>query len=140
MGLYTLAYVSVETRPMSAHHILNILNKARDKNKQLNITGMLLYRQGYFIQALEGEQAAVEALYDTIKQDERHQNVLVVYKNEISGRSFPDWSMGFTNLDTVQPDEIEGYNNFLSTPITDVAKEPSRTRQLLELFKEAGGF
>jgi hypothetical protein len=40
---------------MSDKHLEAMLKKARNKNEKSAITGMLLYRDGFFIQALEGE-------------------------------------------------------------------------------------
>ncbi|NJO83577.1 MAG: BLUF domain-containing protein, partial [Blastochloris sp.] len=47
---------------MTDDQLREILVKARDKNRRLNVTGMLLYRDRFFIQALEGEQEVVEPL------------------------------------------------------------------------------
>jgi hypothetical protein len=60
MGLVSLVYVSVARELMSDEDLKAILEVARRKNAERNITGMLLYRSGYFIQALEGEEADVE--------------------------------------------------------------------------------
>ena len=42
---------------------------------------MLLYRDGFFIQALEGELDAIENLYAIIAKYERYKDVILVYKN-----------------------------------------------------------
>jgi hypothetical protein len=142
MSLISLSYVSAASRDMSKEDIENILETARRKNADLDITGMLLYRNGYFIQALEGEEKAVMALYDTIAQDDRHKNVLTVHKQEIDERSFGDWTMGFKNLENVNPDELDGYTDFLDQPfdVEAIKNSGSRAVTLLELFKEGGGY
>jgi hypothetical protein len=55
MSLYCLVYVSIANQEMSDKHLEAMLKKARNKNEKSAITGMLLYRDGFFIQALEGE-------------------------------------------------------------------------------------
>ncbi|MDX2162432.1 MAG: BLUF domain-containing protein [bacterium] len=137
MPLHSLVYVSIESRPMTVDDIRNILDKARAFNTSQDITGMLLYRGGYFIQALEGEKERVQALFDKIARDDRHQNVLKVYNAAINERAFGSWSMGFKDLDGIDPAGLEGYTDFLMQPITpQMIGDGSRAKAFLELFKE----
>ncbi len=137
MSIISLVYVSVETRPMTGEDITDILTTARNFNASQGITGMLLYRTGYFIQALEGEADRVNALYEKIANDPRHKNVLLIYKNPIQKRAFGEWSMGFKNLVDVDAGKLEGYTDFLEQPITpELIGDPSRAKSFLELFKE----
>lgn len=144
MALISLAYVSVEAREMTQDDLVDILNTARERNPKEGVTGMLLYRQGYFIQALEGEEEPVMNLYNDIAGDERHRNVLMVYKEEITERAFPNWSMGFQNMDELDPKAIdsEGLTDFLQQPMAPevLTQNPSRAKHLLELFKEGAAF
>jgi hypothetical protein len=122
---------------MTGEDITDILTTARKFNASQEITGMLLYRTGYFIQALEGEADRVKALYEKIANDPRHKNVLLIYNNPIQKRAFGDWSMGFKNLADVDADKLEGYTDFLEQPITQkLIGDPSRAKSFLELFKE----
>jgi hypothetical protein len=141
MGLISLVYVSFESRPMSQADILDILETARKRNNAENITGMLLYRTGYFIQALEGEEAPVTQLYEDIAKDDRHRNVMMIYKNPIEKRSFGNWSMGFKNLEGIDPHSLEGYTDFLTQTITpELIGDGSRAKAFLELFKEEANY
>ncbi len=137
MTLISLVYVSVETRLMTAQDIEKILETARTFNPSKNITGMLLYRTGYFIQALEGESADVRPLYEKISSDPRHRSVLMVYSKPIGKRAFGDWSMGFKNLEGIDPSKLEGYTDFLTQPITpELIGDGSRAKTFLEIFKK----
>ncbi len=143
MSLISLAYVSIETRPMSKQDIMDILNTARTHNAELNITGMLLYRDGYFIQALEGDEQDVIALYEKIAEDKRHQNMLTVHREEIEERSFGDWQMGFRNLDELEnPEDVQGYTDFLNADFSKeyFEDEPDRAHRLLRLFAEEANY
>lgn len=138
MGLISLVYVSVESYPMTDADLKAILETARDFNSKNGISGMLLYRDGFFIQALEGEESVVMALYERIRQDDRHKNVLLVYKNDIRARSFQQWSMGFNKIGDDIADSLPGFNRFLEDK-ADMAfftSQPSRATHLLELFKD----
>lgn len=138
MSLISLTYVSSEARPMTDDDLMAILNTARNFNSTKNITGLLLYRKGYFIQALEGEEADVTALFEKIKQDPRHTNTLLVSQEPIAKRSFQQWSMGFQNLDKLDPEFYHAHRDFIEATFADdfYAKAPTRAERLLHLFVE----
>jgi hypothetical protein len=70
-----------------------IFTTARRNNKRLGITGALVITEDAFAQALEGDEAAVRGLYDTIRQDPRHENVTLLEAGEVSERVFGRWAM-----------------------------------------------
>jgi len=39
-------------------------------------------------------------LYESIKSDNRHNSVILLKKGDIAQRNFPDWYMGYKNVDT----------------------------------------
>jgi|SRR5579859_3501310 len=136
MGLFTLVYVSYSPQTFTDNELIDLLKAAREKNDKLGITGMLLYRKGFFLQVLEGEQEKVQALYARIRQDPRHQRIITVYEAPIQVRSFGSWQMGFNKLDeTVIPDGVEGYVDFLRNPTIEYLSKSSRlTMTLLKSF------
>ena len=72
-----------------------ILEFSQHKNRLLNVTGALLFHDERWLQVLEGESRAVEDLFDTIRQDPRHENVVHQGTIPITERRFADWSMAF---------------------------------------------
>ena len=138
MSLTDIVYVSYASHKMTAEELKEILEVARDKNKELNVTGMLLYRDGFFIQALEGEEKVVDDLFNDIATDERHKNVLVVYKNHVTTRTFTDWSMGFNKLEDHHLEDLDGYNGMLNANF--FAEKPGRAVTLLESFRNKSYF
>lgn len=54
----------------------------------IDITGLLLYHEGTFVQLLEGEHTAVEALLDKIKSDRRHNQLTVMMDHQIRHRLY----------------------------------------------------
>jgi len=137
MGLISLVYVSFESHPLSNNELRDILTTARDTNRKINVTGMLLYRDGFFIQVLEGEEATVRPLYEKIAKDPRHKNVLTVYVNEVVNRTFSSWSMGFNKITEDDVKGMEGFTDFLAQPTAEFFTEnPSRAAGLLEQFKQ----
>lgn len=136
MTLISLVYVSFARHPMSEDDLRALLEECRTNNEKLNVTGMLLYRNGFFIQALEGDEEVVEKLYAEILKDPRHQNVLRVYTASIKARSFPSWTMGFNYIGDQHHLDIEGYSDFLVKPSAEYfTQQPSRAHMLLESFR-----
>ena len=75
------------------------MEQCRSKNARLGITGMLLYKDGNFMQVLEGEDSVVRQLAAEIELDRRHKNFTILTEEPIVQRQFGDWSMAFNHLD-----------------------------------------
>lgn len=70
-----------------------ILATSRRNNARDGITG-LLYADGVrFLQALEGEEAVVEAAFERIRADPRHRAVVVLSRRAVASREFGPWDM-----------------------------------------------
>ena len=92
--VYQLLYHSRPARPLGETELMGLLTWARAYNAAHGITGLLLYSDGYFVQVLEGDEAAINAVYSRIQQDPRHEEVVTVHEG-LGPRRFGDWSMGF---------------------------------------------
>jgi hypothetical protein len=99
---------------------------------------MLLYKDGNFMQLLEGSQPVVDALYTKITRDPQHIGPITLLKGEVPERAFAHWSMGFRELKSTRDEQVPGYDDFLNTPLTsgDFVAHPSRAQKLLLMFKE----
>lgn len=93
-----LSYVSSAVRPVTAAELLSILQQCYRHNSPQEITGLLLYGNGTFLQTLEGEEEVVIPLYEKIASDPRHVSVTCLGRRTIQTRAFPGWSMGFRRL------------------------------------------
>lgn len=58
-ALFQIIYISSATVPFSADDLNPLLRKAKIRNHSAGLTGMMVYSRGEFLQALEGETAAV---------------------------------------------------------------------------------
>ena len=141
MPLTSLVYVSLASHDMSDEELKEILRVSRENNAKLGLTGMLLYRDGFFIQALEGEKGKVHKLYDKIKGDGRHRNILTAYENDIEQRAFDDWSMGFNKIRDEDLNE-EGVTDFLQARDDPeyFKQHPGKAARLLDSFKHKNHF
>jgi len=64
--MYHLIYKSKPVEAANQELLLSIFGASQKKNKELNITGLLLATDKHFIQILEGEKGAVNRLYHDI--------------------------------------------------------------------------
>lgn len=135
--IYRLVYVSAATTPFSKADLVALLEKARSNNQRLGITGLLLYREGDFLQLLEGEQAAVKALYRTIERDHRHSGTIVLLEEETPERLFAEWSMGFRDLKDPAVLAMPGFSAFMNSAkeAAILTRRPEEALQLLSVFQ-----
>jgi hypothetical protein len=135
--IFTLLYLSEGTVPFSQADLRELLQKANENNSKLGITGMLLFKGGNFLQVLEGEQEAVLTLYKKITLDPRHTRAVTLFQDFAPQRDFPDWSMGFHDLNSADARSIPGFTHFLNTSLTSTEfSDASRAKRLLLLFKD----
>lgn len=76
-----------------------LFSQARTNNKSRNITGALLVTGQTFIQTLEGEEEVVRGVFETIRQDERHDRVELLEAGMVPERVFGHWSMARVSED-----------------------------------------
>jgi hypothetical protein len=136
--LVSLVYVSAAVLPFSKRDLLDLLAQSRENNAKLEITGMLLFKKGNFLQALEGPRETVLPLYQKIGKDPRHLRLTTLSQCKITQRDFPDWSMGFHDLGVANAARPSGFSPFLDTSLTaaDFSSDPGSAKKLLLLFKE----
>ena len=67
------------------------------RNGLHEISGILIYGDGKFIQGREGPKGKVEALYMTIRGDRRHRDVTTLVTTENDSRDFPGWAMAYSD-------------------------------------------
>src|SRR5450432_2126179 len=97
-GLSYTIYCSSATIRLPQHDLLELLKKARLKNQAHGLTGMLLYRDGTYLQYLEGQRADIGILLQRLGEDPRHKAIRVLREGTIPEPLFPDWSMAYKNL------------------------------------------
>lgn len=95
--MHRIIYLSAAKELLVAEEVNSLLQQSRKYNLENNITGVLFYIEGDFIQVLEGEKEIITTLFEKIKMDTRHSGIICVFYEAIQERQFPDWSMGFCN-------------------------------------------
>ncbi len=54
-------------------------------------------------------EESVYKIYNKIKTDPRHTDLIILQRREISVRNFENWSMGFKGSSRAEFEQIEGY-------------------------------
>jgi hypothetical protein len=93
-NLLSIVYVSSATKLMTEPQLEALLIDARNFNKEHNITGILLYCDGSFMQYFEGPKEAVAEVYQRIVDSRQHKNIIKMVDGPVDARNFPDWLMG----------------------------------------------
>lgn len=96
--IFQLIYQSRARSLMPSRALSRLLVQARSNNQRLGITGVLLVQSGRFMQWLEGDEATVRTLYDTIRHDDRHCDVNLLLTARAPSRVFPDWAMSVERM------------------------------------------
>ncbi|HYP06006.1 MAG TPA: BLUF domain-containing protein [Bryobacteraceae bacterium] len=135
--MLSLTYVSSATREFTESELVNLLSRSRENNERHGLTGMLLYKDGSFIQVLEGPDEAVRQLFDIISADDRHRGVIRLLERQIEQREFPEWRMAFQNLNDPALRDLPGYSEFMNEHLDSDAfrKNSGRAHRLLEVFR-----
>lgn len=138
MELVTLIYVSTAVRPFKYSDIQDILRVSREANERRGITGMLLFKDGNFMQVLEGESHVVDELQQKISQDPRHTGIITLIKCPIETRNFGDWKMGFKDIGKLTEEEKSAWSDYLDRPLNDskYVSNPNLAYVVLESFKK----
>ena len=76
-----------------------ILAKSRINNRRDGLVGVLYFGDGCFFQCLEGEQAAIDALYARLQADERHKDIKLLSRESIGALSYAEWAMKYVPLE-----------------------------------------
>jgi hypothetical protein len=101
--LIRLLYVSKPVGPITTYVTTSILEVSSVNNKKTDITGVLCQGSGIFLQVIEGQRSAINALFSRIMADTRHKNVEILSMEEIEQRRYGLWSMALVQLSMDDP-------------------------------------
>jgi hypothetical protein len=101
--LVRLLYVSKPVGPITTYVTTSILEASSVNNKKSDITGVLCQGSGVYLQVLEGQRSAINALFSQIMADSRHNSVEILSLEEIEQRRYGQWSMALVQLSMDDP-------------------------------------
>ncbi|WP_281613816.1 BLUF domain-containing protein [Flammeovirga sp. SubArs3] len=104
-------YSSESKEPFDHESLTKLQEHSSRKNKEHRITGYLTFKQGIFIQYIEGPKSQLDQLIQNLKKDDRHTFINELYF-EKPDRIFENWNMRYIDFD----DLIEiGFHELLET-------------------------
>jgi hypothetical protein len=93
--LASLAYVSKARPGLTIEQLQHLLTRARERNQRLDVTGMLVYDDGVFMQVLEGAAHHLNLVYRHIRHDPMHAGLIKLMEGPAAQRTYASWSMAF---------------------------------------------
>ncbi|MFT0772228.1 BLUF domain-containing protein [Psychrobacter aquimaris] len=107
--LCQLVYISrITSTGLSSPSTLNDISEtAVERNQIDNITGILCYGNGYFLQCVEGSEQALTNLKNRLLVDDRHKELKILDFSEITKRRFAGWSLRSITLERWMTKEPE---------------------------------
>jgi len=107
---YTLCYVSSAKNSLSNLDLEHLFRVNKRNNTDLNITGVLVYNYGNFLQILEGDKHEITMLFEKINQDPRHSNIIKLIDTTIEERIFDGYNSGFVIVENSKTlNQLEKY-------------------------------
>ncbi len=138
-SVYTLLYLSTSINTDTAAYDLDkILTKSRENNKKKNITGVLVYANGVYLQVIEGNKDDIIELYKKIVSDSTHYGVIKIWEGYCEKRTFEKWSMGFklTSKDEITK-HLLGTNEVENSDFVELIKsEQTKILSFIHSFYE----
>lgn len=100
--LHSLVYVSSATRTPQETDLQHLLQRARERNLQCGVTGVLLFDDGNFMQYIEGPPDGLAEVYRHIERDPLHSGIIELCRQVSGVRLFKDWLMGVRVMNSPQ--------------------------------------
>lgn len=131
--LMSIVYGSTATVPFSEADLALLMTVSRTNNEPLGLTGLLLHRDGQFMQALEGPERAVRTTLARIAADPRHTGVWTLAEEPITARRFGSWAMGYRGLSDA---EVYSAPAWFGSEQEALGQDDSRAGALLAWFRD----
>lgn len=110
-ALHRLVYMSTAVGVLRAEELDRIYLRAKSANTGAGITGLLLFYEGAFLQALEGPAAGVMSLAERVRRDRRHCGMITLEAGPIHERAFPDTPMRFVAARNLSAGEKQAFSD-----------------------------
>jgi hypothetical protein len=132
--MLVIVYVSSATSKLSDAELLALQEQSQKKNEQLGVTGILLHKDGDFMQLFEGPDEAVRNLAKSIYADKRHHHIIQLLERPIAERTFPEWSMQFQDVSTAKLQQLDEFMDWQSVDLACGGEHRSPALSLLASF------
>lgn len=128
LPLVQLLFRSMARPGLDAAGLRDIAKVVVRHNAAADLSGLLIFHEGCFVQWLEGTGMAVQAAWSRIRRDQRHGAIENTSLSAGSVRLFPDWRI---HLDTGDGDPVA---SGIDVPVDVLAALLRPQADLVELF------
>lgn len=129
--MFTICYVSHAIDNLDQKELDELFEYTSSNNNAKNITGILLFETGNFLQVLEGEEEILRNLFEKIKADSRHKNIFVILNQVSENRVFENYASRFSIVKS--KDDLQKIETYLNQ-IEDTNPNLKYIKGLLEPF------
>ena len=138
-SMYQLVYISrITSTGLSSPSTLNDISECSlERNRADDITGILCYGNGYFLQCVEGSEQALTNLKNRLLVDERHKELKILDFSEITERRFASWSLRSITLERWMNKDSELKKLMPFKPYAWEANEWQQFLDILQNYYEA---
>jgi hypothetical protein len=130
--LVQVIYVSAATPQTSAQDTAEFLKDVRKTNRKNDVSGMMLYIEGWILLLLEGEAHKVDAALQEITTPRRKMRAIL--RELVAEREFPDWIMGFEAVTSADAGRLLGQPLVLDPTSALAHIEPRSAKTLLSII------
>jgi hypothetical protein len=131
--LKRVKYVSEFAAHLTSTDIEKLVSQAAENNIKNQITGILVASGHLFFQVIEGPADAIDTLFENIKKDKRHNNVLLLNSEHAAQRIFPDWALKRFDMNSETLTQMEPLKAILET----ITENRMRIEQLTRILERA---
>jgi len=129
---HTLCYVSSSTKSLTASDLEHLFRVNKRNNTEHDVTGILIYNDGNFLQILEGKKLTIKNLFKKINNDQRHFNIIQLIDKPIEERIFHEYKSGFIHFEN--PKQKQELYNYIEWLKEAEIKNVDEIIQLIENF------
>jgi hypothetical protein len=102
-SLCTFVYCSRASAGVDDAEVERIIEWSQRRNAAAEITGVLVFSSGVFLQWIEGPPAQVEKLIASLHGDPRHYDIVTLGRSvEQRARLYPNWEMELVGADDIR--------------------------------------
>ncbi len=119
VSLYEIFHTAPAVKDFTVEELVEIARNLADRNRKMNVTGILHYRDREFFQILEGDRKVLNNIIDNIDDPTKHGNFHIIWEGKGYDRAFKNWGL----CPTISGLEIEHGLVAQETSIISTAKQ-----------------
>lgn len=136
--LFALIYISKAARLLTPAELAHLAERAQARNLIEDVTGLLLYSDGAFMQYIEGPAPGMSRIYAVIKADPMHYGMIDLLREAIHEREFGGWSMTVRDVGPQGMTTSSRSDELLRLRLSSMSASHQSARELLTNFWNHG--